>query len=93
MQRKQKISKNKTKQYMKINIQSKKVYVSNQKAITLITLVVTIMVLLILAGITLQLLIGENGLIGRTWQARIKYDEQQAREKLEIVLLDCRSDK
>lgn len=41
----------------------------NQKGITLIALVITIIVLLILAGITIAMLTGENGLLGRSQQA------------------------
>ena len=38
----------------------------NQKGITLIALVVTIIVLLILAGVAIAMLSGENGLLNRT---------------------------
>ena len=37
---------------------------SNSKGITLIALVITIIVLLILAGITIATLTGDNGIIG-----------------------------
>ena len=37
----------------------------NQRGITLIALVITIIVLLILAGITITLLMGENGVLNR----------------------------
>ena len=37
-----------------------------EKGITLIALVVTIIILLILAGVTISLVVGQNGLIGRT---------------------------
>lgn len=38
----------------------------NEKGITLVALVITIIVLLILAGVTISLVIGENGLITRS---------------------------
>ena len=41
----------------------------NQKGITLIALVITIIVLLILAGITIAMLTGENGLLGKSQTA------------------------
>ena len=42
----------------------------NYKGITLIALVVTIIILLILAGLSIQILSGENGLINRTISAK-----------------------
>ena len=41
----------------------------NTKGITLISLVVTIIVLLILAGVNISVLTGENGIINRTTSA------------------------
>lgn len=40
-----------------------------EKGITLVALVVTIIVLLILAGVTITLALGSNGVIGRAQQA------------------------
>lgn len=42
----------------------------NQKGITLVALVITIIVLLILAGVTISLVLGNNGLIDRAKQAK-----------------------
>ena len=42
----------------------------NSEGITLIALVITIIVLLILAGVSIQILVGENGLIIRTINAK-----------------------
>ena len=42
----------------------------NEKGITLVALVVTIVVLIILAGITLTLVLGQNGIIGKAKEAR-----------------------
>ena len=44
--------------------------IKNMKGITLISLVITIVVLIILAGITLNMLLGENGIINRTKTAK-----------------------
>ena len=57
------------------------------KGITLISLVITIIILIILAGITINLSLGENGLFGRAKEARDKYlasaeDEQRALNEL-----------
>lgn len=43
------------------------------RGITLITLVVTIVVLLILAGVSINLVIGNNGLITKSKEAREQY--------------------
>lgn len=67
--------------------------IKQKKAITLIALIITIIILLILAGITLNLTIGQNGIITKAMQAGIDYSEQEAREKLELVLFDIQMDK
>lgn len=64
-----------------------------EKGITLIALVVTIIILLILAGVVLNLIIGNHGMINRTKTAKEEYTEAQAREKLELVLVDLQTDK
>ena len=50
---------------------------TNENGITLITLVVTILVLIILAGITLKITIGENGLIAKGKDARNQVGQMQ----------------
>lgn len=47
------------------------------KGITLIALVITIIVLLILAGITITLVMGDNGLIAKSQQAGKNYAEAE----------------
>lgn len=56
----------------------------NYKGITLIALVITIIVLLILAGVSIQTLVGENGIINRV--SKTKESMLIAREKEEIKL-------
>ena len=51
------------------------------KGITLVALVVTIIVLIILAGISIYLVLSENGIITRTWQAKERYLNEQIIEK------------
>ena len=65
----------------------------NVKGITLIALVVTIIVLLILAGIAVNLTVGNNGLFKRTKVAKETYEESRAREKLELILNDIQIEK
>ncbi len=55
------------------------------KGITLISLVVTIIVLIILAGISLYLVLGENGLIEKAKETKPIVDITSAQEKLELV--------
>lgn len=56
----------------------------NQKGITLIALVVTIVVLLILAGVSVNILLGNGGLIQRAETAKSKMNEAQKSEKQEL---------
>jgi len=51
-----------------------------ERGITLISLVVTIIVLLILAGVTLTMLTGENGIMTRAKTAREKHEEGKEEE-------------
>ena len=64
-----------------------------QRGITLIALVITIIILLILAGIVINLTIGENGIMKKAIQAGKNYDETGAREKLELALVDLQTQK
>ena len=55
-----------------------------EKGITLIALVVTIIILLILAGVTLSLTLSQNGLFSRAQNAAEKYKTAQSQEEDEI---------
>lgn len=55
-----------------------------EKGITLVALVVTIVVLLILAGISLNLVLGQNGIIDRAKQARDNTSAGQTTENSEM---------
>ena len=58
--------------------------VKNKKGITLIALVVTIVVLLILAGVTINLLLDENGIIVKSKDARIEYSQAKTNEEINL---------
>ena len=60
----------------------------SEKGITLIALVVTIVVLLILAGVSLNLVLGENGIIKKSKEARDKYAESAKNEQSELNKVD-----
>lgn len=55
-----------------------------ESGITLVALVVTIIVLLILAGVAISLTIGENGIFTRAQNATKKWDEAEAQEETEM---------
>ena len=55
--------------------------IRNKRGITLIALVVTIIVLLILAGVTIATLTGENGILTKAQEAKEKTDKAQKDEE------------
>ena len=64
-----------------------------QRGITLIALIITIIIMLILAGVVLSLTVGENGLFKISKYAVQKNSEETAREKLELALSDLQARK
>lgn len=58
------------------------------RGITLIALVITIIILIILAGVSVGLLLKENGILEKAKEGENKYTQASAKEKLEIVLAD-----
>ena len=60
----------------------------SEKGITLIALVITIITLLILAGVTIAALIGENGLIDRSIQAAFLTEYQNVKEQVDLYNLN-----
>ena len=62
---------------MKINSKKGKTNYLNQKGITLIALVVTIVVLLILAGVSINTLFGDNGIIKKAQDAQNRMNNAQ----------------
>ena len=56
--------------------------IKERKAITLIALVVTIVVLLILAGVTISLLLDENGIIAKSKYARLENRASQVEDEV-----------
>ncbi len=63
-------------------------YINKQKGITLIALVITIIVILILSGITLNALSGENGILKRATQAKELTNRAQVQEQLQLEVYD-----
>ena len=67
---------------MKLNFKGRK-----EKGITLIALVITIIVLLILAGVTIATLTGDNGILGKANEAKTTNDEEKAKEQIKIAVM------
>ena len=67
--------------------------VGSEKAITLIALVVTIVILLILAGVTITMTLGQNGLFTRAREGRAAYEESEVRDDLSMLITQYTWDK
>lgn len=61
--------------------------IENKKGITLIALVVTIIVLIILAGISINLILGENGIITKAKEAKNLQTEAQEKEGIQLAIV------
>ena len=61
--------------------------IKSTKGITLISLVVTIIILLILAGVTIATLMGNNGLINRANDAKIATEIADIKEQIQTEIL------
>lgn len=73
---------NKQKRGLKIMTQNE----NNNHGITLIVLVITIIVLLILAGITIMMLMGENGVLNQSKTAKEKNLQKEAEEIMNLKI-------
>ena len=60
--------------------------------ITLIALIITIIVLLILAGVTLNMVMGENGIFGKANNAKNKTEVAQYEEELRMCVLEMQTE-
>ena len=67
-------------------------YKKSNKGITLVALVVTIIVLVILAGVSINLILGNNGVIEKAKGAKEINSEQSAKEKLELEIGNIMTD-
>ena len=68
---------------MKQNLKER---VKSKNGITLIALVITIIVLLILAGVAIATLTGDNGIIAKAQQAKMQNDKAAAKEKVDLAI-------
>ena len=58
--------------------------IKNKKGITLIELVITIIVLLILAGVSIAMLTGQNGILTKATEAKNKTEESGDKERIQF---------
>ena len=64
----------------------------NNKGITLIALVVSIIVLLILAGISISMLTGQNGILNRATETKEKTDYAKEKEEISLAITTSKMD-
>ena len=62
---------------------------NNQKGITLVALVITIIVLLILAGVTIAALSGDNGILKRGSEAKVQTNVSNAKDLINLGVQEC----
>ena len=60
--------------------------IKNNKAITLIALIITIIILLIIAGVAISFTIGENGIFDKSKKSAEKYEMAEAKEQIELAI-------
>ena len=59
-----------------------------QKGITLIALVITIIILLILAGVTISMLTGDNGILKQATNAREQSEKEKIKEQIKLDIME-----
>lgn len=64
----------------------------NEHAITLIALVITIIVLLILAGVTIITLTGENGVVSKSVKAKTENKNASIKEAIDLTRAEVLAD-
>ena len=68
-----------------------KLNLKERKGITLIALVITIIVLLILAGVSIAMLTGQNGMLTQAQKAKTTTENKSAEEKVKLAVMAARS--
>ncbi len=59
----------------------------NEKGITLIALIITIIVLLILAGVSISMVVGENGILNHATRSSIETEKAKIKESIELEVM------
>ena len=68
-----------------------KLNLKERKGITLIALVITIIVLLILAGVSIAMLTGQNGILTQAQNAKTTNENKSAEEKVKLAIMAAKS--
>ena len=68
-----------------------KLNLKERKGITLIALVITIIVLLILAGVSIAMLTGQNGILTQAQNAKTTNENKSAEEKVKLSIMAAKS--
>lgn len=76
-----------------MNNSKNKLKLKNSEGITLIALVVTIIVLIILAGVSINLLFGQYGVVTKAKDAKEQMEVAQVKEDIQLKLVDLQADK
>lgn len=66
---------------------------TSQKGITLIALIITIIILIILAGVTINLTMGDNGIFSKAKEAKKMTEDTQWVENAQIIALEAKMNK
>ncbi|MNS86951.1 hypothetical protein D3C72_1208730 [compost metagenome] len=64
----------------------------NQRGITLVALVITIIVLLILAGVSIAMLTGDNGILTKATSAKEQSSQAEVKEAVGMVINEIRAE-
>ena len=64
----------------------------SNKAITLVALIITIIILLILAGVSLSMVLGDNGLINKAQKSVNTYDNSAKNENAMLFNIEKKFD-
>ena len=78
---------------LKRKVEEKGIRKEKIRGITMVALVVTIIILLILSGITVSLLFGNNGIITRASNAKKTYEISSIKEEIQMKILDKEMEK
>ena len=70
----------------------KKDFLSFNSGVTLVALIVTIIILLILAGVSISALVGNNGILKQATNAADKAEIEDAREKIALEVVGSYDD-
>ncbi len=74
------------KEKLKAKIKTKTAKAKNKRGITLISLIVTIIVLLLLTGIPIVMMVGEDGIIQKSHEAKAQVEQAEEQKELDLKL-------